>query len=355
MRHHLVVIVLVCAACAPPDHHAEVPPDGGAPVPDAPSEPDAPADTSPPSSTLRIGAPGAAVPLAAWDFGAERVGSASAALALTVQNDTDQVSAAIVVTSAAEFPLDASSSCAANIQLAPGATCSILVRFAPGDVGAVAHALVVDGGVQVGSAALALAGTGVPAPDLDTEPPFMDFEVVEIGTDRDQTFQLRNAGEAVVVQGVAIANVIGAGMSLVSTTCGGALDAGATCEIVARYHPVDFGQASGALTVATDHGPYELGANWTMGHGAQRLDVEVVGTGHVSSSGGAVPDPISCGTGNTGTCTTLFINQNGHVLTQSGGTFLGWEVDASACGAADTCQIDLGTARAGAVRARFAP
>ncbi len=156
-----------------------------------------------------------------------------------------------------------------------------------------------------------------------------------------------NSGEALVIQSVAVSNPIGSGFSVSSTTCSGALAAGASCDVVVAYTPKAFGQDSGALDIETDHGPYPIGANWVMGAGAARLTVKVAGQGSVTSDGGGVPD-IDCGA----TCSGLFLGPD-HVLTEStSGTFTGWDIPG--CGTAKTCAATLG-ATPTVVQAGFAP
>jgi hypothetical protein len=292
--------------------------------------------------------------LTAWDFGPEEAGSASTALALTVTNETGQTSTALVVASPAAFPLDASSSCAQNIELAPGADCSILIRFDPASVGEVSGALSIDGGSTVGSASLALSGSGVAAPDLDTTPSFFDFGVVEFGSAAQTTLSIQNSGPDLVIDSIAIGNPIGAGFSLASTTCMGALAAGSACDIVAQFQPTAFGQNGANLTVQTDHGPYVIGTNWLMGYGGARLTVTMAGSGagYVASDGGGVPD-IDCGT----TCSGLFTDGPNHTLTEStADQFNGWGGDGSACGSASsTCAVTLSTGKATIVQATFSP
>lgn len=349
MRHRLIVL-LSLAACSAPATHVSL----GADAVDATPDSSTPGDAAPadaPGTSLRIGAAGSPAPLAAWDFGVQTIGSASPALALTVQNDTDQVSAALVVTTDPAFPLDASSSCAANIQLAPGATCSILVRFKPTASGSAGAALTVDGGPQVGAASLALAGVGVTGPDLDTTPPFVDFGTIEFGTSATRTLVMTNAGDDLVIQQITVDNPIGSGMTLASTTCSGALAHGVSCDLTVKFTPTDFGQDSGALTVTTDRGPYAIGANWLMGRGGARLVVQATGDGTVTSDGGGTPN-VDCGT----TCVGLFNNGPDHVLTAStGGTFLGWGGAGAGCGSADTCAVKLSTSGPTTVQATFSP
>ena len=289
--------------------------------------------------------------LTAWDFGLEEAGSASTALALTVTNETSQTSTALVVTSPAAFPLDASSSCAQNIELAPGADCSILIRFDPSTVGEISGALTIDGGSAVGSASLALSGSGVAAPDLDTSPPFFDFGVVEFGSAAQATLSIQNSGTDLVINSIAIGNPIGAGFSVASTTCGGALAAGSACTIVTQFIPTAFGQNGANLTVQTDHGPYAIGTNWLMGYGGARLTVVPTGTGNVTSDGGGNPD-IDCGVA----CSGLFTDGPNHTLTEStDGQFLGWGSDGSACGVSESCAVTLSTSKATIVQATFSP
>ena len=264
---------LTATACSMPPMSRVTAPDGGG-SPDAGD-----AGVTP---TLRIDVGGGSA-LTAWDFGPEEIGSASPALALTVTNTTDQPSAVLTVTSPDPFPLDGSSSCAQRIELAPGASCSILIRFDPTVNGAVDGTLAIDGGAVVGSATLALTGSGTSAPDLDTAPPFFDFGVVEFGTTAQTTLSLRNGGDDLVINSVTIGNPIGSGFQVTSTTCGGLLAAGSACDIVAQFTPTAFGQDGSDLTIQTDHGPYTVGTNWLLGHGGGAADRDLSRFARVTS------------------------------------------------------------------------
>jgi len=344
----ITTLTFLITACSAPTSHDTLPDAGAGSTRDGAS--DAGSDRA--TSDILISGGGSA--LTAWDFGPEEAGSASTALALTVTNETGQTSTALVVASPATFPMDASSSCAQNIELAPGADCSILIRFDPAAVGEVSGALTIDGGTTVGSASLALSGSGVAAPDLDTTPPFFDFGVVEFGSAAQTTLSVQNSGTDLVIDSIAIGNPIGAGFSVASTTCGGQLSAGSACNIVAQFTPTEFGQNGANLTVQTDHGPYVIGINWLSGYGGARLTVTMAGSGagYVASDGGGVPD-IDCGT----TCSGLFTDGPNHTLTEStADQFSGWRGDGSACGSANsTCAVTLSTSKATIVQATFSP
>lgn len=314
------------------------------PTPDAGPGPDAP--IAGPHLDIAIGSMG----LTSWDFGNQVVGTRSAGLALTITNDTMQVSAVLAVTADPAFPIDAASTCPAGIELAPGASCSILIRFAPASEGASSGTLAVDAGPAVGQASLSLSGLGVPAADLDTSPPFVDFGAVEFGTTATATVALVNSGVDVAIQSIAIGNPIGSGYSLQSTTCGPTLAAGAQCDLVVAFTPTAFGQDSADLTIVTDHGNYAQPANWLLGEGGARLTIVRSGTGVVQSDGGGVPG-IDCGTD----CTSLFVTSLDHQLTASTSGAIAWGGGGTACGSAATCDVTLSTTGPTTVVATFTP
>jgi hypothetical protein len=304
---------------------------------------------------IEISTSGSGAALTAWDFGSQEDGSASPALALTVTNETDVTSDVLAVTSGSGFPLDPASTCPANIELAPGASCSIFVRFDPSVPGALAGELEVDGGSAVGSAALELSGSGLPAPNLATVPPFYDFQVVEFAVGSATTLELVNGGDDLSITSVALAPGIGSGLSIASTTCGGDLPATAQCAITITFAPTGFGQDSAALVVATTAGPVTIPGNWVTGEGGARLTAVLSGTGTVTSDGGGVPD-IACGPPG-GPCAGLFSNGPDHVLTEdTPGIFNGWGEAGAACGSSSTtCAVTLSTTGPTTVTARFTP
>jgi uncharacterized repeat protein (TIGR01451 family) len=307
---------------------------------------DAPVTDAPPAHALAITV--GAGSLTSWDFGSQVAGTSSTALAITVTNDTDQVSDVLAVHADPAFPIDAASTCPVGIELAPGASCSIFIRFRPAAEGAQAGALAVNGGPAVGSATLDLTGTGVAAADLDTDPPFIDFGVVELGTTQTQTIAIVNSGEDVAIQSIHVGDPIGSGFTLQSTTCAGTLVAGARCDLVTTFTPTALGQDSGDLTVQTDRGAYAIGANWLMGEGGARLTVQISGAGSVTSDGGGVPD-IDCGPD----CTGLFVNGLAHQLVASGGSVV-WGGAGSAC-LSSSCPVMLSTSGPTLVTATFTP
>ncbi len=334
------LVLLFLAACS------EMPSASQPPVADAGIDTTAPPDGSGPHAlAITTGS----TPLTSWDFGNEVTATTSAALALTITNDTDQVSDVLSVNVPAAFPIDAASTCASQIQLAPGASCALLVRFRPTVAGVIAGDLIADGGPAVGQATITLSGTGVAAADLDTEPPFIDFGPAEFGTTTAHSFLLNNRGGDVTVQSITIGNPIGAGFSLQSTNCIGDLLAAGSCDIDVAFAPSAFGQASGDLTIVTDHGTYTVGANWVMGEGGARLTVQKTGNGSVVSDGGGVPD-IDCGA----TCSGLFVSGADHQLTASTNGTTTWGGDGASC-TGSTCAVTLSTNGPTIVTATFTP
>ncbi len=306
---------------------------------------------TPPAGQIRIKAGSGA--LTSFDFGNAQIGSDSATLALTVTNDTADVTGELLVALAgadpAQFRLEAGTDCDDHLILAPGASCNVRLCFSPTALGGASADLTVDA-TPGGSAALAVTGTGVSAPSLSVSPPFRDFEVIEFGQPASQTFTVTNAGPDLTIASVTATQDLGAGFSVASTTCGGQLANGASCDVTIAFAPTTFGQDSGDLAITTDLGTITQGANFVMGYGAGRVTVTLTGSGGgaVTSDGGGVPN-IDCP---ATSCFGLFVGAT-HTLTaqpDSSSTFAGWS-DAS-CGTSPTCDVTAGTTPV-SITARF--
>ena len=263
---------------------------------------------------------------------------------------TGELAVAIVGIDPTQFRLEAGTDCDDHLILAPGASCNVRLCFSPTALGTASADLTVDASPG-GSAALAVTGTGVAAPSLAMNPPFRDFGVVEFGHPAAQTFTVTNQGPDVSISAVAATNDIGSGFSVTSTTCGGALANGTSCDVTVIFDPSAFGQDGGDLAITTDLGTITQGTNFVMGYGGGRIDATKIGSGGgtVTSDGGGNPN-VDCGI----TCSGLFIGP-AHTLTATAddaSTFVGWS-DAS-CGSSPTCDVVVGTTPL-AITARFDP
>ena len=160
--------------------------------------------TAPPS-----GGPGSAATLSPLqlDFGAEGVGAASAAQAVTVLNNGSTTLSGITATTSPEFVITANGCTAA---LAPGASCTLGIAFAPAVTGAMQGTLQVIATPLAAPLSISLAGSGA------------DFQL-----------SVQGASSSTVVGGTAatyqlLLTPVGASAGQVQLVCSGA-PAGSTC------------------------------------------------------------------------------------------------------------------------------
>jgi hypothetical protein len=135
--------------------------------------------------------------------------------------------------------------------VAPGASCSITVGFAPHGYGPRAAALtLVDDGVG-GTQAIALRGTGTAARPLVSSG-FLTFGGAGVGNPTaPQTAVLFNAGNGRL--SISSISLSGADFTM-STSCGSALEAGASCTISLTFLPQATGARSGMVTIMDNAG-----------------------------------------------------------------------------------------------------
>jgi hypothetical protein len=109
-----------------------------------------------------------ALSVSALNFGADMVGSTTAAQTLLVSNTggTSITLGSISITGAARADYADTGTCVAGLVLAPGASCFLRVTFDPSVAGSRSATL------QIGSASLTLSGTGEPATGDGPLPPW---------------------------------------------------------------------------------------------------------------------------------------------------------------------------------------
>ncbi len=170
--------------------------------------------------------------------------------------------------------------------ISPGVPCSITLRFRPGAVGTRTGSLTV-GAATGGTVPVPLTGSGLADALLASTPPQQDFGGIVVGLDSAPVvFTIRNNGQ--VSTGTLIATAIAGpnGQSnnfLVTDNCGGqVLDAGGqdTCQISVFFRPVSEGSKTSTITV---------------GDGANKVDINVFGSGLPQASLVVTPTPYSFG------------------------------------------------------------
>ena len=125
-------------------------------------------------------APGMTVAPATLTFGAQAVGTESAAQTVTVTNSGNTPVTVSSVAVTGDFVT--TNTCSAA--LAPGGTCAVSVRFLPAVVGARTGVLTVYANVPGGQATVALNGTALAAAAMVLNPVAASFATTDIGSSR---------------------------------------------------------------------------------------------------------------------------------------------------------------------------
>ena len=161
---------------------------------------------------------------------------------------TGAVMAALQPLAAAEFAIPPGG-CAAV--LAAGSSCAVGVRFQPASAGDKRDTLTVRAGDVSASAALTGTATVAPAPML-LSPQSGMFPATAVGARSPvRTFTVTNpTGGAASPVVVTLSGPQAADFSIASSTCDGALAAGATCQVDASFGPTAVGSRAATLAVS---------------------------------------------------------------------------------------------------------
>jgi hypothetical protein len=193
-------------------------------------------------------------------FGAVNGGSAPE-LSLNVTNtgtgnSVTIAGATLTGTATADFTITLND--CANKTLSPGNSCAIKVTFRPGGLGARAATLTLShtaaGPTSATSTSVALSGTGGSGSVLSFSSNPVQIGTQKLGSVRDQTVTVKNAGNATASLSLASFATTGAQYSLVSTDCA-ALLVNKTCNVVVRFTaPNTAGTFNGKLSVTASNG-----------------------------------------------------------------------------------------------------
>ncbi len=189
------------------------------------------------------------------DFGTEAVGFNSPAQTFTWTNNSTFSAAVTLLTASGDFKVT-SSNCAS---VASGASCNITVIFNPTAVGAR------TGTLTVGSSGTTLTSslTGRGIPDLTFSLASLSFGNVDVGAVRTQSFVVTNGASGTVpVPAFATTGDYG-----VSSNCGGALGAGASCTVNVSFKPSATGSRPGTLQLASVSAAYPTTPTMLSGNG----------------------------------------------------------------------------------------
>ncbi len=203
------------------------------------------------SSPPKISPPTASLSVSSLSFGAQAVGTASAAQSIVVTNTgTQDFSIGTISISDDDFVQQ--NTCPAT--LAAGATCSIEVTFSPLSPGAPNGTLTIPANVNGGSQmTVVLSGSATPGGVVMLTPLRLAFGNVLVGTQSVvQYITIANTGTAQVHLQAPV--VSGAGFALTTETCGATLDPGFSCTAGVQFAPGTAGAAMGTFTITDDAG-----------------------------------------------------------------------------------------------------
>lgn len=224
----------------------------------------------------------------AVDFGSVTVGDDATARTLTLANSGKGAATLGDLTlggsHAADFRIDAGSSCSKGLSLAAGAQCTVVLGFTPAATGARGASLALGASNASSPDTLALAGTGVApaAPALSLSADALAFVAPNKGTAAPQTLTLTNTGNADLhVTALSFSN--GARFSAGDAgagSCGAApvvLAAGAHCAIAISW--------AGTATDADETATLTLTGDMPTGNAMVNLSGEG-GDGEMTNDGG---------------------------------------------------------------------
>jgi hypothetical protein len=176
------------------------------------------------------------------NFGTVAVGSTSAALQVTVENDGSNAVPIQSLNVTAPFAL-AGNACGSSV--AANSECQLTLTFAPTQAGSAAGTLTLADSLGTQTVQLSGVGAAPPADTLSTTS--LTFQGTAIGTlSSPQTVTITNSGGEPLTGISATAS----GPFQVSNSCGTQLAASSTCAIVVVFAPTAAGAQSGAMSIS---------------------------------------------------------------------------------------------------------
>jgi hypothetical protein len=184
---------------------------------------------------------------ASLEFGDQRVGTTSAAQAVTVTNTGGGPATIFSISTSAEFAQTGNCPLA-PATLAVAASCSINVTFRPSARGTRTGSLTLTDNATGNPHTVSLTGNGL-APEVGLSPSALNFPDQAVGvTSPPQNVTLSNTGNTVLnITGFLVTNPF----AYVSG-CGATLAAGASCAITVTFTPNVAGTTYGALILSDD-------------------------------------------------------------------------------------------------------
>jgi hypothetical protein len=255
-------------------------------------------------------------------FSAQNLGTTSAAQKVTVTNTgtANLVLAATPVSISGSHPSDyataSSTTCTANLSIAPSANCIIEVTFSPTTTGTLTANLVItdnSGGTSGTTQTVTLTGTGQqPTPTASVSPSSLTFSVQNVGTtSAAQKVTVTNTGTANLVLAATPVSISGTDPSdyaiATGTTCTANLSIApnSSCAIQVTFSPSTTGTLTANLVI-TDNSGGTSGTTQTVS--LKGTGLQPTGTASVNPSSltfatqnvGATSSPKSITVTNTG-------------------------------------------------------
>ncbi len=221
---------------------------------------------------------------AVHDFGGVVVNGASAPLTITVTNDGDAPTGAIgdIVLGGAQSELAIVSNGCTTTSLAGGQSCEVVARFTPTLVGSYSGTLSVASSIG-GTAAVALAGTGIAPASLSIAPAVVDFGARIIGSSSPTSLLTvtNTGGVPTAALATAISGANPGDFTVGANSCAGTtLAPGVTCTIAIAFDPSSAGMRTATLGVT----------------GAGVASASLLGTGITPAQIVATPPVLAFGT-----------------------------------------------------------
>jgi len=239
------------------------------------------------------------------DFGSTSVGAEAATQALTLTNagtgPGELGTITLVGTNAADFRIDAASTCAAGLEIPAGGHCQVVLGFSPTAVGARTATLAITSSDASVPAPLQLAGTGMApaAPGLALSATSLSFGAPASGQDPAQDLTLTNSGTADLhVSALASSSTRFTVAPSVSSACAGVpftLAAGAACRVrVTWLGQAGDGRETATLTITGDMQPATATVS-LQADGDVESPANAGGGGCTLGAGTGAADPVLLG------------------------------------------------------------
>lgn len=200
----------------------------------------------------------------------ERVGQASSAQSITVENTgTADLMVTGLTAANAPFSLSGGSCAAVPFTLAAGNTCTLDYQFAPLAPGNANQSIMVDSNGAAGQQSFLLEGLGL-QPELSISPAALDFgDVVVNSTSASMMVTLNNSGNTALA--VSSVTAPGAPFQAAGGSCGAApfnIAAAGNCTLAYEFAPTSVGPANMSLDVVSD-APTSPNSFTLMGEGVE--------------------------------------------------------------------------------------